>query len=76
MDGLRVRFQEFEYYDIMRDAEVVKFQAITDLGTWSAEWEISSRRQMALKRDQFRREAIARMQEGEMPEELTFDGDD
>lgn len=75
MDGLRVRFQDFEYYDIMRDCDVVQFQAITSIGTWSAELPIVSRKQVRVMREKFQQDVIARMQEGELPEELTF-GDD
>ena len=75
MEPMTVRFIEFEYYDIMRDSEVVKFEAITNLGTWSAEMEVHSRRKLRQQREKFKQEVIALMQEGELPQELSF-GDD
>lgn len=71
-----VRFAEFQYYDIMRDAEVVKFEAISSIGTWSAELVVTTASKLREAREKFRQDVLALMQEGELPQELTFDGDD
>jgi len=80
MDGLdpvvtlNVRFQEWQYYDITRDCEVIMFQAISEMGTWTAEYPVSSQHELRIKRKGFQDTVLGFMAQGTKPHEveLTF----
>lgn len=67
---MRVSFTEWQYYDIMRDAEVVRFNATTEQGTWTAETAFQSGKDLKARRDAFKQYVAQSIQQGDEPFEF------
>ena len=67
-----VRYSEFERYDIQRDAEVVRFMATTDGGSYWA--EVPSANYAAVRRDRaaFKERVTEFIQAGVYPKEVAL----
>ena len=75
MDGLEkvtLRFLEMERYDINIDEEVVCFQAITNLGSWSMETTIDGPADHRKKRDTFKEYVLQAIHDKEPPQEYAW----
>ena len=65
-----VRFNEFERYDITKDADVVRFMATTPKGSYYAETVKGSARPLREARAHFREKAIELIGDGHDPCEV------
>lgn len=65
-----VRFQEFERYDVNRDANVVRFMGVTGRGTFHAELACAGPAERREKRKAFESRVIELMENGEPPQEV------
>ena len=65
-----VRFNEFERYDITKDADVIRLMAVTPKGTYSAEIVKDGARKLREVRSQFREKAIDLITSGADPCEV------
>ena len=57
----------------MRDCDVVQFQAVTQEGTWTAEWAIEQQRMLREKRTRFQETVLTLMADGVKPWEAEID---
>ena len=67
---ITVRFEEYERYDPMRDAETVCFMAITNIGTYHAEIERFGPRSLRKNRERFQARAVECIKDGMVPCEI------
>lgn len=78
MKPISFRFAENQFYDITRDAEVVQFQAITNLGTWHCTVECDRASEVRNKREAFREAfhtyCLTAMSLGQEPKEISLGG--
>lgn len=69
---IAVRFEEFERYDPMTDREMIRFMAITGMGTYHAEVPMYEGRSKRQHRERFRQRAIQMIQDGIDPHEISM----
>lgn len=74
MDGMKItlRFQELERYDITLDREVICFQAITNIGTWSMETTVEGSQDHRKKRETFKEQVLQAIHDKEIPQEYAW----
>lgn len=65
-----VRFCEEQYYDVTRDEEVVRFMAVTNIGTWHGVAPVRSASGLRAAREGFRQFAYSAMSIGGVPCEV------
>lgn len=67
-----VRFAEFGFYDIQRDADVLMLQAITNVGTWTSIVESEPASAVRAKREAFKQFCLTSMSLGQAPREVNL----
>lgn len=70
MARVLMRFSEVERYDIKRDAQVVRFMATSDKGTYHAEVEIEGPRSLRRDRQAFKEKVVEYIRAGANPCEV------
>lgn len=71
-DTLTIRFQEYKRYDVLRDAQVVCFSCVTDIGTYHSEVAISGARKLRETREAFKQTVLGKIQLGQPAGEITI----
>lgn len=69
-EHITVRFMESERYDPMVDAEVVRFLAITNRGTFHAEVPVVAPASLRTRRMAFKNHVLEALDAGEVPCEV------
>ena len=64
----RIRLCEFERYDIMRDQQVLRLEAITGNGTWWA--DVDAEKGVATSKKVFRDRVLEAVALGQVPTEI------
>ncbi len=70
---LVARFVEAERYDILRDCDVVRFMAVTDVGSYHCEIPINGPEALRRKRQLFKERAAEYMITGARPCRIDLD---
>lgn len=72
MSKVNVRFSETERYDPLKDAEVVRFMATTEKGSYHAEVSIEGPRGLRRDRQAFKDRVVQYIQAGANPCEVSL----
>jgi hypothetical protein len=67
-----VRFCETERYDPLRDAQVVRLMAVTNIGTWHCETPMDAGSKLRAKREAFKTYVLQAMSYGQLPKEVNL----
>ena len=72
MDITTVRFDEWQHYDIQRDAVMITLEAITNVGTYHTTVALTEAADLRSKRESFKQYALQCMSLGKEPHEAEF----